>query len=68
MVKFYRKQPTNYDYWRNPKEGFPQRIYWRIVAGNRKLDILEESELIFDDRDLKIRQITEHDLKIRKLI
>jgi len=45
------------DYWKFPEAGFPRTIYWKIIAGNRKLTVLEDHDLIFDNYDLKIRKI-----------
>lgn len=45
-----------------PKEGFdyllnkPKRINWKIVAGE-ELSKIQMYDLVFDDYDLKIRQI-----------
>lgn len=35
----------------------PFYIYWKIVTGNRKLSVLEESDLIMDEYDLRIRKL-----------
>lgn len=45
------------DYWKYPEEGFPRTIYWKVVAGNRRLTVLEDHDLVFDSYDLKIRKI-----------
>lgn len=34
----------------------PIRVYWKVVAGG-ELTYLQQSDLIFDEYDLKIRQL-----------
>ena len=53
---------TGLDYLNNK----PVNINWKIVAGppGRKLSVLEDHDLIFDQRDLDIRGL---DLKIKDL-
>jgi hypothetical protein len=33
----------------------PARINWEVVAGNRQLNYYESYDLLFDDKDFKIR-------------
>ena len=47
----------NYDYWKNPEKPYPYTVYWKIVAGSRKLDVLEDHDIIFDEYDEKIRKL-----------
>lgn len=49
----------DYDYWKHPEEGYPQKIWWKIIAGppGFRLSILQEYDLIFDEDDYKIRRI-----------
>lgn len=35
----------------------PIAIWWKVVAGNRNLSVLQDHDLILCDYDLKIRQI-----------
>lgn len=37
----------------------PERVFWKIIAGppGYKLDILQESDLVYDKHDRKIRQL-----------
>ena len=56
-MKMTKKPPKDTNYWKYPKEGFPKTIYYKIIAGNRRLSILEETDIIFDEYDLKIRKI-----------
>jgi hypothetical protein len=35
----------------------PTKIWWKVIAGERKLSILEEYDLIFDDYDRRIRKL-----------
>lgn len=49
-------RPSKADYGHIYKND-PKTIYWRVVAGNRRLSVLEDHDLIFDDYDLKIRKM-----------
>jgi hypothetical protein len=51
------KMKNNYNYWKFPQKPFPYNIYWKVIAGNRRLDVLEDHDLVFDEYDLKIRKI-----------
>jgi hypothetical protein len=44
----------NSDYIKNCDKGWPKRVYWTVIAGN-KLTYAQESDLLFDERDYKIR-------------
>ena len=33
----------------------PTTIYWYVVAGNRRLSVLEDHDLIFDQKDMDMR-------------
>ncbi len=35
----------------------PKTIFWTVIAGNRRLDVLEEYDLIYDQEDLRIRKL-----------
>ncbi len=35
----------------------PKNINWVVIAGNRKLSVLEDHDVIFDQKDLDIRRI-----------
>lgn len=54
-----KNRRLNVDYWKEPEEGYPKTIYWKVIAGNRRLSVLEDHDIVFDDYDLKIRRITE---------
>ena len=56
-MKRWGKMRENYNYWKFPEKGYPQTIYWKIIAGNRKLDVLEDHDLVFDEYDYHIRKI-----------
>jgi hypothetical protein len=45
-------------YLHNLKEGYPKRIYWKVIAPkDAVLSDLQKSDAIFDDYDLKIRKL-----------
>lgn len=51
--------PRSLDYLKHPEKGFPRRIWWNVVAPiGYKLSFAQESDLIYDDYDLKIRKLT----------
>lgn len=52
MKKMKKNRHLNLDYLRNQ----PKTIYWRVIAGSGLSDI-QSYDLVFDDYDLKIRQI-----------
>ena len=35
----------------------PKFIHWKVVAGERELNFYEAYDVIFDDKDLKIRKL-----------
>lgn len=35
----------------------PKNINWVVIAGNRKLSVLEDHDVIFDQKDLDIRKL-----------
>jgi len=41
------------DYWKYPEEGYPKTIYWKVIAGNRRLDVLQDHDLLFSENDQK---------------
>lgn len=41
-------------YWQFPEKGYPKRVWWVVIAGPR-LTFAQESDLLFDERDYKIR-------------
>ena len=45
------------DYIKHAEKPFPFRINWVVVAGNRELDILEATDIVYDLYDLKIRKM-----------
>lgn len=45
------------NYWKHPLPGFPKKIYWEKQYGPGKLTQIQEYDLIFDERDLKIRKL-----------
>lgn len=51
------KKPINYDYWKHPEKPYPLTIWWKVVAGNRELSMLEDHDVVFDDHDMKIRRL-----------
>lgn len=52
-----RPPKGEYDaYIKNADKGYPKRIYWTSIAGP-KLTYAQESDLLFDERDYKIRQL-----------
>jgi len=55
--KNWTRMRENYDYWKNPEKPYPYTVYWKIVAGSRKLDVLEDHDIIFDEYDEKIRKL-----------
>ena len=57
MSRKVQKRHEMTDYFLFPEEGFPQVINWKIIAGNRRLSILEETDLVFDNYDLKLRRM-----------
>lgn len=47
---------TSYDaYIKNCEKGFPKWIYWQIIAGTGPLTYAQQQDLVFDERDYKIR-------------
>jgi hypothetical protein len=54
-MRYFNKYDPNYLY------GEKQVIWWKIIAGppNRKLSVLEDHDVVFDDYDLKIRKLTD---------
>lgn len=50
--------PDKYlDYIKNCEKGYPKRLYWKVIAGP-PLTFAQQQDLIFDERDYKIRGIT----------
>lgn len=48
----------NYDYWKYPEKPYPKNINWVVVAPKGyKLEPLMDHDLVFDDYDMKIRQL-----------
>jgi hypothetical protein len=48
----------NLQYLKDFKDGFPRRIFWKVIAPkDAKLSDLQKSDAIFDDYDLKIRKL-----------
>lgn len=53
-----RKIPQiRYDYWKYPEKGYPRKIWWKVIAGDRNLSIIQEYDVIFDEYDYKIRKL-----------
>ena len=46
-----RNDKWNLDYLKNK----PKKVYWKVVAGERKLSYYESFDLVFDKYDSKIR-------------
>jgi hypothetical protein len=61
MSRKINVRPSNGDYGHYIKSAtkpYPKRIFWKVIAPKGyKLDVLQESDLIFDDIDMKIRQL-----------
>lgn len=53
---------NNYDYWKNPEKPYPLQLNWVVVAGERRLSVLEDHDIIFDEYDLKIRRMVLDDV------
>lgn len=48
----------NYDYWKNPEKPYPKNIYWEVIAPKgERLNVLMDHDVVFDDYDMKIRQL-----------
>jgi hypothetical protein len=48
----------NLQYLRDLEEGYPKRIFWKVIAPkDAKLSKLQQSDAIFDEYDLKIRKL-----------
>ena len=45
------------DYIKNCEKGYPKRIFWEVIAGP-KLTYAQEQDLVFDERDYKIRGLS----------
>ncbi len=51
-------RPLEQHYWRFPEKGFPRKIYWKtIVPENAKLSEIQKYDLVYDQKDLRMRQI-----------
>lgn len=49
-------QKTNYNYLREHEDGYPKIIYWKVIAPKGiKLNSLMDHDIVFDERDMKIR-------------
>lgn len=57
MTPDLKPHPKEQDYWRYSGDGFPKKIWWKVIAGPGKLSILQEYDLIFDQKDLRIRKL-----------
>ena len=45
-------------YWKEPQKPYPKKIWWEVIAPRgAKLSILQEYDVVFDDYDMKIRQL-----------
>lgn len=45
-------------YWQFPEKGYPKRVYWVVIAPRgARLTYAQETDLLFDERDYKIRQL-----------
>ena len=53
----YFKKPIDYEYWKHPEKGYPKTVKWIIIAGEGPLSQLQETDIIFDKHDEKIRKI-----------
>ena len=58
-------------YHKHAEKPFPQKIYWKIIKDGydkhgkiKKLSVLQEYDIIFDEHDLNIRKLKLEDLKI----
>ena len=50
---------TNLDYWKQPEKPYPLVVNWRVVAPKgAQLSPLQQYDVLFDDQDCKIRQLT----------
>lgn len=56
-IRITMRRHEDYEYWKHPPKGYPKTIWWEVIAGPKDLSILQEYDLIFDERDLQIRKI-----------
>ena len=48
----------NYNYRLEVKKPYPKTIWWDVVAPKgAKLSILQDHDIVFDDYDMKMRQL-----------
>ena len=45
------------DYIKHAESPFPRKIYWEIVAGEGPLSDIQSFDIVYDEKDLKIRGI-----------
>lgn len=58
MRKNTINSPLWSDYLRYPKEGFPRKIYWEVIAGDRStVSRIQMYDVVFDEKDLKTRKL-----------
>lgn len=52
------KRHVNYDYLRQTEEGYPYKIFWKVIApADARLSCLQEYDVIFDKYDENIRKL-----------
>lgn len=56
-MPFKKRIRTNYKHPLDYLKNKPKRINWVVVAGNRQLSYYESYDLVFDEYDLKIRNL-----------
>lgn len=48
----------NWNYFKETEKPYPKTIFWDVIAPiGARLSILQDHDVIFDDYDMKIRQL-----------